>query len=122
MNTFRPVLLAVLGTVLAAGAAQAQKPVQACFRTGDVTAWRAVGTRAVNIQARYREVYRLDFAYPCDALRFAGERIGFDKVVSGPVCSGIDVDVLVHRMSCPVKTITQLTKAQIAALPKNQRP
>ena len=122
MKNALPLLAALAALGLGAGAAHAASQPQACFRTSDVTGWRATGTKSVIIQTNNRELYRLRFDYDCDALKFAGERIGFNKTGPGPACSGIDVDVLVRGMTCPVKAIHKLSKAEVASLPNNAKP
>lgn len=125
----RTLLIALATAALCAGAA----PVSAagakgdqCFLSSDVTNWRAVGDRQVNLEVRNREVYRLDLGTACPQLRFAGQTIALEARGGGHfVCQSSLADVLVPGqgpLRCPVTAITHLTREQAQALPKNQRP
>ena len=106
----RTMLLALAVAALgAAGPASAAKaPVQGgqCFLSGDVTNWRAVGDRQVNLEVRTREVYRLDLGFECPQLRFAAETIGITARGAGLfVCESSLADIVVPGqggITCPV--------------------
>jgi len=122
------VAAALTGVAPAAVAAPASETGRQCFYSRDVTSWRAVGSRQVNIQVNHRDVYRLDLVAACPQLSSAGETIGLVPFgASDQVCLGIEVDVVVPQrgltpIPCPVKTITRLSPAEAKALPKRQRP
>jgi hypothetical protein len=113
---------AAVSTSLAAQAATAN----ACFYSRDITNWRAVGDKQVNLEVNSRDVYRLDLALPCSQLAFAHETLILDSRGSpGPVCSNSLADIIVPHQggfTCPVKTITRLSREEAKALPKKERP
>ena len=124
-------MLFALAAATLAGAAPAsatKAPVQGgqCFLSGDVTNWRAVGDRQVNLEVRSREVYRLDLAFECPQLRFAAETIGITAHGGGLfVCDSSLADIVVPGqggIQCPVTHITRLTPDEVKALPKKERP
>lgn len=126
--------LRIAGAVLAAGLAGASgaqaapSPARggACFWSRDVTNWRAVGERQVNLEVLNRDVYRLDLAQDCPQLKFAGQAIELAAGgTSGPVCASSLPDIIVPRQGgirCPVSKITKLTADQVKSLPKAERP
>jgi hypothetical protein len=122
--------LACLAVLASAGAAMAQPaPAKAdsCFYSRDVNNFVAVDNSTVNIRVGVNKVYRLALFAPCTGITFS-QGIA---LVSRPgvfVCSGTAnaVDLYIHtstgRRRCPVTSITPLTAAEVAALPKKQRP
>ncbi len=99
-----------------------------CFRSRDITSWRAVGDRQVNLQVNYRDVYRLDLNGRCTQLNSATETLAVKSVGAGDeVCSGLQLDVIVpldRRLDfpCPVQSMTKLTPDEVKALPKRAQP
>jgi hypothetical protein len=99
-----------------------------CFRSRDITSWRAVGDSQVNLQVNYRDVYRLDLNGRCTQLNSAFETLAVKSVGSGDeVCSGLQLDVIVPdqgrlNFPCPVQSMTKLTPDEVKALPKRERP
>ena len=99
-----------------------------CFRSRDITSWRAVGDSQVNLQVNYRDVYRLDLNGRCTQLDSAFETLAVKSVgASDEVCSGLQLDVIVPdqgrlNFPCPVQTMTKLTPDEVKALPKRERP
>ncbi|HTI66592.1 MAG TPA: DUF6491 family protein [Caulobacteraceae bacterium] len=124
----RTALVALAAAALGAGAAapvSAAATGETCFLSSDMTNWRAVGDRQVNVEVRNREVYRLDLGFACPQLKFAGERIGVEARGGAFICQSSLADVVVPgqgAISCPVTHITRLTPDQVKALPKKERP
>jgi hypothetical protein len=123
--------LLALAAGLVASAAQAApapgahaKPGGACFWSRDITNWRDVGERQVNLEVLHRDVYRLDLGVNCPSLHFAHQSLMLDAAGGGPVCASSLPDVIVpgQGIRCPVVSITKLTPDQVKALPKNERP
>ena len=119
--------LGLAASVAAAAPAPSQtKPAGgACFWSRDITNWREVGERQVNLEIRSRDVYRLDLAVDCPSLHFAHQSLILDAGgVGGPVCASSLADVIVpgQAIRCPVATITKLTPEEVKALPKKERP
>jgi hypothetical protein len=119
-------LAAVAALSLAAAPATpaAAATTDQCFLSRDMTNWRAVGVRQVNVEVRNREVYRLDLGFDCPQLKFAGERIGIEARGGAFICQSSLPDVVVpgQGVTCPVTRVTKLTPEQVKALPKNERP
>lgn len=119
------VLAAALGAAAAAPALAAPARGDQCFLASDMTNWRAVGDKQVNVEVRNREVYRLDLANSCPELRFAGETIAVQGARGEFICESSLAEIRVPGQgigSCPVTHITHLTREQVQSLPKKERP
>ena len=118
-------LIAGCGPTLAAGPPGVRSGV--CFHERDVNNFRAVDERTVNIRVGISDVYRLHLFATCGGVTWA-ETIGLLSRPGEFICSGTanDVEVFFHseigRRNCPVGSIEPLSAAQVAALPKKQRP
>jgi hypothetical protein len=125
----RPALIVLAGAALAAVAgssAFAAASREQCFVAKDMTGWRAVGDRQVNVQVRNTDVYKLDLGTDCPQLRFAGPVIGLQSNGAGSfICENSLADIKVPGQgaaTCPVTHISRYTPDQVKALPKAQRP
>jgi hypothetical protein len=116
--------LGVAATVAAAAPAPTKPAGGACFWSRDITNWRDVGERQVNLEVLHRDVYRLDLAFDCPSLHFAHQSLILDAAGGGPVCASSLPDVIVpgQAVRCPVTRITKLTPEEVKALPKKERP
>ena len=111
-------------------AAPQSKPAaqRQCFLARDVSGWKFIGDKALNLQVNSRDVYHLDLFAPCPQLRQAFETIAIrTRTGLDTVCNGVDVDVLVPQQNSPPATclggkVTYLTPDQVKALPKRERP
>ena len=79
------------------------------------------------MKVRNRDVYRVDLSHGTNQLTSPG--VHLVSIVRGPdtVCNPIDLDLRVsdgYGFAMPImaKSITKLTKEEIAALPKRDRP
>jgi hypothetical protein len=127
----RMIVTALLGAAAAlsmgATAAEAAQ-ANACFYSRDITNWKNVGDKVVNLEINSRDVYRLDLAVPCTQLHFAHQSLILDArggSGGGPVCASSLADIIVPGQGafrCPVATITKLSKEEAKALPKKERP
>jgi hypothetical protein len=120
-------LMQVLATPVTA-TAKATAANRACFHTSTINGWTAVGDRAVNVRVGVRDVWRLDLFAPCTDVDW-NQTIALRQRGSSWICEGhgaIGVDVITHgpigRTTCPVTAIRRLTPAEIAALPRKERP
>jgi hypothetical protein len=81
----------------------------------------------VNIRVGVNKVYRLVLFAPCTGITFS-QGIALISRPGAFICSGTAnaVDIYIHtstgRRRCPVTSITPLSAAEVAALPKKQRP
>jgi hypothetical protein len=127
----RIVMAALAGAVLLPVAADAQPPAQApkneCFFTSQLDNWRAAGDRAIIIKTRANRYYRLDMGARCPALTFPNP-VMVNRFRGASICSPLDWDIRISQgpgsiaMSCTVSKMTRLSPAEVAALPKGQKP
>jgi hypothetical protein len=121
--------LAVAAPALALDPA-AKAPVKRdCFYQSDWNGWSAPNKDTVLLRVRNRDVYRVDLAYGSRQLTSPGTHLV--TVVRGGdrVCHPNDLDLRVADTydtlgGIPIRAraITKLTREEIAALPKRDRP
>ncbi|MDQ2860957.1 MAG: DUF6491 family protein [Pseudomonadota bacterium] len=130
-------LAAILAGALTAGAAggafaqdASAKPGAmriACFYAKDASNFVAVGNQSVNVRVGVRQVYQLKLFSPCNGISFS-QSIALASSPGSFVCPGrgLGVDLFIRtstgRQRCPVTSIRKLTDAEVAAMPKKQRP
>jgi len=124
-------LAALAGAVLmaastAALAQPAPKAANQCFFTRDVNNFNAPDNHTVYIRVGVSDVYRLDLMVDCLDLTFR-QSLALESTPGADwICSPLDATVISREngihMRCPVKAIAKLTKDEIAALPKRDRP
>lgn len=123
---------AALAAVLVLGgcAAQPSRELAAqdnrkCFYADNVNGFTAVDDDTVNLRVGANDVYQLELLGPCPDVDWS-LKIGIQSRGSSWICSGLDATLItpsaIGPQRCPVRTITALTPAQIAALPAGQRP
>ena len=135
--TFRSLILAAMAA-LAAGAAgsaaQAAAPPaakadrSACFYSRNVDGFSPVDKETVNIRVGVRDVYQLKILGFSTDIDWA-QRIALVSRGGGSfICDAMDADLLVpsttggQSQRFPLSSLRKLTAAEIAALPKNQKP
>ena len=132
MSAIRLLGAITIGAALAAAAAHpgfaqpAAKSAGQCFLADDVNGFNAPDDHTLYIKVGVSDVYRLDLMGDCQGLRFR-EGIGLERTpASAWICSPLDATVVYHETGmaerCPVTAIHKLTKAEIEALPKRDRP
>ena len=123
------VLLAAAAPALADPAAKdpAPRAARSCFYLSDWDGWSAPNKDTLYLKVRNRDVYRVDLAHGTNQLTSPG--VHLVSVVRGvdSVCAPLDLDLRVSDgfgMAMPIraKTITKLTRQEIAAIPKKDRP
>ena len=123
------VLLVAATPVLADTAAApgaAPKPARVCFSLSDWQGWSAPDRDTLYMKVRNRDVYRVELSHGTGQLTSPG--VHLVSVVRGidRVCHPHDLDLRVSdgmfAMPIMAKSITKLTKEEIAALPKRDRP
>ena len=136
MNAKSMIRAGLLTTVLLTAAAPAladpvkdaaPKPARSCFSLSDWDGWSAPDKNTLYMKVRHRDVYRVDLSHGTNQLTSPG--VHLVSIVRGPdtVCNPIDLDLRVsdgYGFAMPImaKSITKLTKEEIAALPKRDRP
>lgn len=114
---------------LAAGIAMAEPPPTrgpGCFLRRDVYNFSAPNDRTLYIRVGVSQVWRLDLMTDCTGLSFR-QAFGLEARPASPwICSPLDATVIVRQpgfhMRCPVTAMHHLSPAEVAALPKRDRP
>lgn len=106
------------------GAAPA-KAARQCFFTRSITGFNAPNDRTVNLRVGVNDVYRLDLLGPCPDVTW-NNQIAVVSRGSSSICSGMDATVIsksnIGSQRCAVRTVSKLTPAEVAALPRNEKP
>lgn len=125
------ILLCGLGLAIAPASAQpAQSPARGpqCYFVNELGNWRAQDTHTINFRVRGDRYIRLGLGNECYPLRSATARLVTEFGRSSTVCSPLDWNLRVSEaigspaIPCIVKTMTQVSPADIAALPAKARP
>ena len=103
------------------------RPVRNCFYLSDWDNWSAPDRDTLYLKVRNRDVYQVDLANGSSLLTSPGVHLVSVVRGSDSVCTPIDLDLRVSDgwgMAIPImaKSITKLSKEQIAAIPKKDRP
>ncbi len=120
---------AALIAVLAVLPAMAQPtPKKSCFFTSQFENWRPADRKTIYIRIGVKRFYRLDMQNECPALTSPDPHLITTFRGSNSVCTALDWDLKVSRGAgsigepCIVKTMTELSPAEAAAIPKGARP
>ena len=122
--------VAVLASVLAWASASVAQPVPAprCFSASEFESWRAADAKTILIRVRPQRFFRLDLAGECSLAMQPDAHLITKFAGSDMICRSVDWNLKVAISPtgmpepCVVKTMTELTPGQAAALPKRQRP
>jgi hypothetical protein len=122
-------LLAFLALVTAsAGYADPPSVRTRCFYPNELEAWKATpDSRIIYIRAGAGGVYRLGLQDRCPALKYPQSTLVLEAHGSARYCSVLDFDLRVGAphtpaTGCPVKSISLLSRDEVAELPKELRP
>lgn len=123
MSAFRLLSASLVGAAIAAssGAQAAQ-----CFLQQNINGFSAPNDRTVYVRVGVSDVWRLDLMTDCTGLSFR-QSFALQGSPTGPwICNPLDATVRFReagaRMTCPVSALHKLTPAEVAALPKKDRP
>jgi hypothetical protein len=122
----RPLLVAALLTLGVLPAAADTHP--RCFQMIQMNGWRAPDGKTIYIRANANEYYRVDLASECSALKSINPHLVLTSHGSSLICSAIDLNVKAADTPggivepCFPKTLTALSPAEAAALPKASKP
>jgi hypothetical protein len=126
-----------LATGLLAGlslAASAQTPPappvrhNTCFFSNEFQDWKAPDARTIFIRVGLHRYFRLDLTGTCQTLLWPDSHLITHVRGSDSICSAIDWDLKVSQSpngipeACIVKTMTELTPAEAAAIPPKFKP
>jgi hypothetical protein len=107
--------------------ARSSHPPDECFNAHFVSGFSAPDTSTVYVRVGVKDVYRLKLFAPCLDVDW-NMRVGL-KSTSGSdwICRGFDAVLIVPNRQlvpqrCPVSDVHKLSPAEVAALPKRDRP
>jgi hypothetical protein len=126
-----PAVALILVTATLAGAASS-KPTKdskandhRCFAARSVNNFEAVDETHVNLRVGVKDVYAMTLFAPCPEIDWA-QRIALRSRTGGFICSAVDAEIIsrstLGRERCAIRDIRYLTPAEVAALPKRERP
>lgn len=116
--------LALVGALALSAPALAQpKDDLGCFLTRDIRNHTVADDHTMYIDVNGRAVYRVSMRSNCLAGSTSSDAYVLrDRTGSGRICHKLDFDVSVRGVQCIVDSVTKLTPAEVAALPKRVRP
>jgi len=125
-------LAIVLGLALVASlttAALGQEPsTGACFFINQFQSWRAPDSETIFIRVAGERYFRLDMGGTCPELKWPDVHLVTKTRGANTVCSAVDWDLRVSTglagtsHPCIVKTVTVLSPAEVAAIPRKFKP
>ena len=96
-----------------------------CFSARSVNNFEAVDDTHVNIRVGVKDVYAMTLFAPCPEIDWA-QRIALRSRGGSFICSALDAEVIspssIGRQTCAIRDIRYLTPAEVAALPKHDKP
>jgi hypothetical protein len=120
------IALALVGAATAlalALPAQAAKEDRTCFLTRDMRNHTVGGDHTLYFDVGGRSVWRAEMSNNCLAGAVSSDPIVLrDQAGMGRVCNKLDFDVGVRGNRCIVDSLTKLTPAEAAALPRKLKP
>jgi len=104
-------------------AAAAPDQGESCFRLSDIGGSKLADPSTLYVRVNGSRVFRIEFENPCPSASTYSlimHPVNNDDMI----CRAIELNVSVRdtHESCPPKSLTELTPAQVAALPANVRP
>ncbi len=98
-----------------------------CFRLSMLSNTRPDGDRRIYARVGVNDFYRIDLASRCTSLPYEGNHLVLTPTPgSDLICRPIDLDLKVSEGGvsepCFIKSITRLTPAEAAAIPKKAKP
>jgi hypothetical protein len=118
--------LAVLPPGPQAKAQSQPREQQSCFYVHDITNFVSNDDKTLYFSVNNHAVYRLDLVNSCPGLSFR-QAINLNSTPSGSsVCSALQLSLSFRetgvRSQCLIRDLHRLTDAEVAALPKRDRP
>jgi hypothetical protein len=93
-----------------------------CFYLNQVDQVRADGDRTIYARVSGRRYYRIDLQSACPGLEGNSTPPVMSAEPTGQVCGPMNLNIRVEGSMCTPRSITPLTDADVAALPKSVRP
>lgn len=86
-----------------------------CFWMSEVSGFRDAGRDKIIVSTGPNERFLFETFGSCPGLNFS-ERLAFEKVGPGRICSGLDVNIITVdepiKRTCPVRMVKKLTKEE----------
>jgi hypothetical protein len=107
--------------------ARSSQPKHECFNARFVTSFSAPDQETVYVRVGVREVWKLKLFAPCLDVDWRTSIALKTRTGGDFICSGLDAELIVPsrafgRQRCLVSDVSKLSPAEIAALPKRDRP
>jgi hypothetical protein len=121
-------LAAMLAAPEAASARDAPPARMHCFTSDQFEGWRAADGMTIYIRANSDRYYRLGLARECPEVTRPLARLTLQVPGGGLICSAVDFTLKASEGfpdlsgPCFVKTMTELSPAEAAALPRKFKP
>ena len=135
MGRILPIVATLFGLAIATAQALAEpapRPAMKgpqCFSIRNFETWKALDDKTLYIRVFSRRYYRLDLAASCPRVTAPSSHLVTKWRGSSWVCSALDWDLRVSEdpvrgfeSSCIVKSMTPLTDAEAAAIPRKFKP
>jgi hypothetical protein len=121
--------LATFGALAATPLAKAEpRPADTarqCFYERNINNFTTPTNRLIYIRVGVAQIYRLDLMNDCPELTFR-QNLRFSRSPSGDICGPVDLQIRFQqsgvRRICQVSDMRRLSPAEVAALPKRDRP
>jgi hypothetical protein len=101
-------------------------PQRSCFYARNIENYAIASDRLVYLRVSAADIYRLDLMSDCPELSFRESIRITHSGASDLVCNPIDLTIRFRQIGarrvCPVSEMRKLTPAEVAALPKRDRP
>lgn len=124
--TARNLLLTCVLMAAAIAPAAAADPHSRCFSTVEMNGWRSPDGKTIYIRTGANRYYRIELSRECSTLKSINPHLLLTNRSGGQICSVPDLDVKASESGlvepCFPKTLTELSAAEAAALPKSARP
>lgn len=106
----------------------AADPHPRCFSIAEMNGWRSPDGKTIYFRTGSDHYYRLDLARLCSTLTSINPHLVLEHHGGSLVCSALDLSVKASESPagivepCFPKTLTELSAADVATLPKDARP
>jgi Family of unknown function (DUF6491) len=124
--TLKPLCLAVL--LVSGIAPTAADPHPRCFSVTEMNGWRSPDGKTIYLRTGTNRYYRLELARQCSTLTSINPHLVLTNRQGNLICSALDLDVKVGESPagivepCLPKSLTELSAAEAAALPRDAKP
>ena len=113
---------ALLATATAAAARDSHPDADHCLRTQWLRNHTIGDDHTLYFDYNGRDVYRLTASNNCLAAATSSDPLVMQDRSQGMMCRPIDWDISVRGTRCIITSMTKLSPAEVAALPKGKRP